>query len=141
MTGSSGALLRWLAAGVALCAILVIPVARDASQGWLFPDGTSYLDMASGALHESPAVLFQNAYWSPAYPALLALMMAVARPGLAGELHAVYILNWLIFLVATVCICSVSRLRRTKRVDFTPVAIFQPGARLTRSSLAAASAQ
>jgi hypothetical protein len=102
MTGSSGALLRWLAAGVALCAILVIPVARDASQGWLFPDGTSYLDMASGALHESPAVLFQNAYWSPAYPALLALMMAVARPGLAGELHAVYILNWLIFLIATV---------------------------------------
>ena len=57
----------------------------------------------AGAIHESPAVLFKNAYWSPAYPAILALMMAVVRPGLAGELHAVYILNWLIFLVATVC--------------------------------------
>ena len=75
MTGSPGALLRSLTLGAALCAVLILPVAWDASHGWLFPDGTSYLDMASGALHESPAVLFKNAYWSPAYPALLALIM------------------------------------------------------------------
>jgi hypothetical protein len=30
-------------------------------------------------------------------------MMAVVRPGLGVELHAVYALNWLIFLVTTVC--------------------------------------
>ncbi len=103
MTGSSGAWLRSVAIGTALCAVLILPVAWEASYGWLFPDGTSYLDMAAGAIHESPVLLFKNAYWSPAYPAILALMMAVARPGLAGELHAVYILNWLIFLVATAC--------------------------------------
>jgi hypothetical protein len=103
MTGSSGAWLRSVAIGAALCAVLILPVAWEASYGWLFPDGTSYLDMAAGAIHESPVLLFKNAYWSPAYPAILALMMAVARPGLAGELHAVYILNWLIFLVATAC--------------------------------------
>ena len=101
MTDSPGAWLRWLAIAAALCAILILPVVWDASQGWLFPDGTSYLDMASGAIHDSPAVLLKNAYWSPAYPAILALMMAVVRPALAAELHAVYILNWLIFLVAT----------------------------------------
>ena len=70
----------------------------DASQGWLFPDGTSYLDMATGALRNSPAVLLKNAYWSPAYPAILALTMAVVRPEPATELHVVYILNWLIFV-------------------------------------------
>ena len=103
MTGSSGAWLRSVAIGAVLSAVLILPVAWDASQGWLFPDGTSYLDMAAGAIHESPALLFKNAYWSPAYPAIVALMMAVARPSLAGELQAVYILNWLIFLVATAC--------------------------------------
>ena len=52
---SPGAWLRWLAIAAGLCAILILPVVWDASQGWLFPDGTSYLDMASGAVHESPA--------------------------------------------------------------------------------------
>jgi hypothetical protein len=103
MTQSPGARLRWLGIAAGLCAILILPVVWDASDGWLFPDGTSYLDMASGAVRESPAVLLKNAYWSPAYPATLALMMAIVRPGLAVELHAVYILNWLIFLAATAC--------------------------------------
>jgi hypothetical protein len=103
MTASPGGLLRSVSIGAALCAVLILPVVWDASQGWLFPDGTSYLDMASAALHESPAVLLKNAYWSPAYPAILAAMMAAVRPPVATELHAVYILNWLIFLVATFC--------------------------------------
>jgi hypothetical protein len=102
MSDSAGAW-RWMAAAAALCAILILPVVWDASQGWLFPDGTSYLDMASGAIHDSPAVLLKNAYWSPAYPAILALMMAVVRPALATELRAVFTLNWLIFLVAMAC--------------------------------------
>src|SRR5258706_11062622 len=86
-----------------LCAVLILPVVWEGSQGWLFPDGTSYLDMASGAIRDSPAVLVRNAYWSPAYPAILALMMVVFRPSLASELHAAYILQWLIFLVTTAC--------------------------------------
>src|SRR4029077_17485797 len=98
MSDAQRAWLRWLGIAACLSAILILPVVWDASQGWLFPDGTSYLDMASGAVHESPGVLLKNAYWSPAYPAILALMMAVVRPGLAVELRAVYVLNWLIFL-------------------------------------------
>jgi len=103
MSDAPGAWMRWVGIAAGLCAILSLPVVWDASQGWLFPDGTSYLDMASGALHESPGVLLKNAYWSPAYPAVLALMMAVLRPALAVELRAVYVLNWLIFLFATAC--------------------------------------
>ena len=69
MTASHGAWLRRLGMAAGLCAILILPVVWDASQGWLFPDGTSYLDMASGAVRKSPGVLLKNAYWSPAYPA------------------------------------------------------------------------
>jgi hypothetical protein len=102
MSESAGAW-RWIAVAAILCAVLVLPVCWNASQGWVFPDSTSYLDMASGAIHDSPSVLLKNAYWSPGYPAILALMMAVVRPGLAAELRAAYILHWLIFLVATAC--------------------------------------
>jgi hypothetical protein len=103
MSDSTGAGLRWMAVAAALCAILILPVAWDASQGWIFPDGISYLDMASGAVRVSPAVLLKNAYWSPGYPAILALMMVLARPSLAGELHAVDVVHWLIFLFTTAC--------------------------------------
>ena len=95
--------LRWIAVAAALCAVLMLPVAWEASQGWVFPDAISYLDMASGAVRGSPAVLLKNAYWSPGYPAILALMMAVVRPTLAAELHAVHVLHWLIFLFTTAC--------------------------------------
>jgi hypothetical protein len=102
MSDSTGTV-RWMAIAAGLCAILILPVVWDASQGWIYPDGNSYLDVASDVVRDSPAVLLQNAYWSPAYPAILALMMAVVRPGLAVELHAVYIVNWLIFVITTVC--------------------------------------
>jgi hypothetical protein len=103
MSDSTGVRLRWLAMAAGICAILILPVVWDASQGWIYPDGNSYLDVASDVVRDSPAVLLKNAYWSPAYPAILALMMAVVRPGLAAESHAVYVVNWLIFLFTTVC--------------------------------------
>ncbi len=98
-----GANSRWLALAAGLCAILMLPVAHDSFQGWIFPDSVSYLDMASNAVRDSPAVLVKNAYWSPGYAATLALMMAIVRPPLATELRAVYALHWLIFLVTTAC--------------------------------------
>ena len=91
--------LRWTALAAALCAAVMVPVVWDASQSWIFPDGISYLDMATAA-RQSPGILLKNAYWSPAYPAILAVMMAVARPSAATELHAAYALNWVIFLLA-----------------------------------------
>jgi hypothetical protein len=103
MSDSTSARLRWMAIASALCAILILPVAWDASQSWIFPDSTSYLDMAANAVHDSPAVLLKNAYWSPAYPAVLALAMVVARPSLAAEVPVMYIVHWLIFVFATAC--------------------------------------
>jgi hypothetical protein len=103
MSESAGVWLRWMAVAAGLCAILILPVVWDASQGWIFPDAVSYLDLAGGAVHDSPAVLLKNAYWSPGYPAILALTMAIFRPSLATELHAVYLVHWLIFLVTTAC--------------------------------------
>lgn len=94
---------RWLAIAATVCAILILPVAWHASQGWIYPDTVSYMDMASGAIHGSPAVLLKNAYWSPAYPAIMALVMAVAKPSPAAELNAMYVVHWLIFLVTTAC--------------------------------------
>lgn len=93
----------WLALAAALCAVLILPVAWHASQGWIYPDSVSYMDMASGAVRESPAVLLKNAYWSPAYPAVLALMMAAVKPSPTAELHAMYVVHWLIFLLTTAC--------------------------------------
>jgi len=97
------AVLRWMAIAVVCCAILILPVVYGASRDWIFPDTTSYLDMASAAVHGSPSILLANAYWSPAYPATLAIMMLVARPAPAAELGAAYVLHWLLFLLATLC--------------------------------------
>jgi hypothetical protein len=103
MSGSTGAWLRSMAIASALCAILILPIAWDASQSWIFPDSTSYLDMATRAVRESPSVLLKNAYWSPAYPSVLAVTMAVAKPSLTAELPAMYVVHWLIFIFATAC--------------------------------------
>jgi hypothetical protein len=91
-----------LAIATAICAILMLPVAWVASQGWVFPDSDSYIDIATDAVR-SPAVLLKNAYWSPAYPAALALMMAVVRPSLVAELRMFYVVHWLIFVFTTAC--------------------------------------
>ena len=103
MSGSSGPNLRWILTAAALCATLIIPIAWDSSQNWIFPDSISYLDMASDAVHGSLSVLVKNAYWGPAYPAALALMMAVFRPALADELRAAYVVHWILYLFATAC--------------------------------------
>ena len=104
MIDSTASCVRWTAFATAFCAILILPVTLEGLRGWIFPDSISYFDMASGAIHGSASVaLFRNGYWSPAYPAILAVMMAVARPSPAGELQAVYVVQWLLFVVATVC--------------------------------------
>lgn len=92
-----------MAVAVCLCAIAMLPVAWFGSRNWIFPDSISYFDMASDAVQYSPAVLLKNAYWSPAYPAILALMMLVVRPAVAVELQAIYVVHWLIFLFTTLC--------------------------------------
>jgi hypothetical protein len=93
---------RWMLAAACVCAILVIPVVWDA-RNLLFADSISYLDMAGNALHGSPGSLVTNAYWSPAYPSLLAATMWVGRPTPTGEFPAAHVLDWLLFVLTTAC--------------------------------------
>jgi hypothetical protein len=66
------------------------------------PDGVSYLDVADKYLQRdwSWAV---NAYWSPLYSWLLAVMLHVFRPDAFWEYPAVHLLNLLLYLVAFAC--------------------------------------
>jgi hypothetical protein len=62
----------------------------------LTPDGLSYLDMATEALRSGPAALL-NGLWSPAYPALLSVALAIFHPSPDKEIPLAYFLNFLIF--------------------------------------------
>jgi hypothetical protein len=62
----------------------------------LTPDGLSYLDMATEALRSGPAALL-NGLWSPAYPALLSLALAIFHPSPDQEIPLAYFLNFLVF--------------------------------------------
>ena len=62
----------------------------------LNPDGLSYLDLASEALHSGPSGLV-NGYWSPGYPALLSLALALFHPSPAQEFPLIHFVNFLIF--------------------------------------------
>jgi len=59
------------------------------------PDGLSYPDMASEALHSGPQNLV-NLYW-PLYPCLIALLLFLFRPSPSLEIPLLHLLNWLIF--------------------------------------------
>ena len=66
------------------------------------PDGVSYLDIADRYLQRdwSGAI---NAYWSPLYSWLLAMVLYVLRPDAYWEFPAVHLLNFLLYLVAFAC--------------------------------------
>jgi hypothetical protein len=61
------------------------------------PDGLSYLDLASEASHGGPAELV-NGLWSPGYPALLGLTLALLHPSPAQEFPLMHFVNFLIFV-------------------------------------------
>ena len=60
------------------------------------PDGLSYLDLASEGLQSGPSGLL-NGYWSPGYPALLSLALALFRPSPAQEFPLIHLVNFFIF--------------------------------------------
>ena len=63
------------------------------------PDGLSYLDIASATLDHGPGELVSG-YWSPGYPALISLFLALFRPGSEAEVPLLHGLNFGIFIVA-----------------------------------------
>ena len=60
------------------------------------PDGMSYIDLASNAVRGVPVQLI-NGYWSPGYPAVLAIFLSVFRPSLEATYPVVHFANFSIF--------------------------------------------
>ncbi|MEI6084389.1 MAG: hypothetical protein WCS70_08820 [Verrucomicrobiota bacterium] len=66
------------------------------------PDGVSYLDLATYAVAGEWRHVV-NAFWSPLYPGLLAVALAVVRPEPAAIFPLVHAVNFLVFLGALFC--------------------------------------
>lgn len=64
------------------------------------PDGFSYLQIADQAAHGNIASLI-NAYWSPGYPAMLAVLLALFRPARDSSFAFAHLLNYILFAAAT----------------------------------------
>jgi hypothetical protein len=94
--------LRTMLPAVALCAILTLPAAWNARQ-FISSDGISYLEVAANTIEHGPHDLLTNAYWSPAYPALLAGAMKLTHPSVASELAVVHSLDWAICVATYFC--------------------------------------
>ncbi len=62
------------------------------------PDGLSYLDLASAAVHAGPARLLSG-YWSPGYPALLSLALTLFHPSADREFPLIHLVNFIIFVL------------------------------------------
>ena len=60
------------------------------------PDGMSYVDIASNAARGGPAQLI-NGYWSPGYPAVLAIFLMAFRPSLEATYPVAHFANFCIF--------------------------------------------
>jgi hypothetical protein len=92
---------RWMAL-LAAASILVAAAFTWYSRYATNADGLSYLDMATNALHgDLRSLLIPN--WSPLYPSLIAVVLAVFRPSPAWEVPAIHFLDWGVFVVATFC--------------------------------------
>jgi hypothetical protein len=68
-------------------------------------DGMAYMDIADliRAHHWAGVV---NAYWHPLYPALLSLAQTVFHTTRSNELHAYYLVNYVIFLASVVALMA-----------------------------------
>src|SRR5439155_6084826 len=74
------------------------------SQAWAWrfyiePDGVSYIEIAHAYLQRDFAHAV-NAYWSPLYSWLIALVLSVGRVGEYSEATAVHLLNFLVYLLS-----------------------------------------
>jgi hypothetical protein len=65
----------------------------------LNPDGISYVEMARHAVAGAPDGLI-NGYWSPAYPALIAPLLATVGRDWATAIPALHFVNFVLYVVA-----------------------------------------
>jgi hypothetical protein len=66
------------------------------------PDAVSYVEIAQAALHIGVKGLV-NAYWSPLYPALLAVIFRAFHPPLFWESTVIHLLSFLLVFVNLAC--------------------------------------
>lgn len=90
-----------LVIATALSGAFAVPFAW-ASRYDMNPDGISYIDIGQQVVIHSNWGALLNVYWSPLYPALIALVWRILKPGPAYEFPAIHMLNWLIFLFGAV---------------------------------------
>lgn len=79
----------------ALFGALII-AARRHEMSW---DGIQYVEMAREAPRSAGGSLISS-YWSPAYPAILAVVFAFLDPSLEGEVYAVHGVGLFLYLFA-----------------------------------------
>jgi hypothetical protein len=93
-------------------------------------DGMAYMDVADLIRsHHWAGVI--NAYWNPLYPALLALAQSVFHVTRMKELHAYYVLNYLIFLASVAALLAfISALVKLRRRMTPSTAPNSPAAHL-----------
>jgi len=93
---------RWTS--VIPVAFWIVALAAGAYQAWvnrnaMSNDGISYLDMGDAIAHGHWSAAF-NGYWSPLYPILIAIALAVFRPSAWHEFAAVHAVNFGIYAAA-----------------------------------------
>lgn len=102
--GRAGAVAGWIFRMPFWCLVCMLAAAIHS---WshahaMNPDGLVYLDMASEALSNGPSSLV-NGLWSPAFPALMALLLAVVSPSPAMEFPFSHGVNFLAYCLALGC--------------------------------------
>lgn len=99
---------------LAIVMLLLIAALAWTSRGSLNVDGVSYLDLAS-RLRQGDWSGFVQGYWSPAYPALLAVVLALTATGGAAAAIMAHDLNALIGFGGVLLLWLLAR-RRGDRV-------------------------
>ncbi len=94
----SGSRRWWIASFCLLCGLAIVLLSW-ASRYSMNPDGISYLDMADLLLKGNLGVLL-HPYWSPLYPAILAVALKIFSPTPSSEVLVVHFVNCVVGLIA-----------------------------------------
>ncbi|HEY6072713.1 MAG TPA: hypothetical protein VIV15_04775 [Anaerolineales bacterium] len=108
---------RWRSSFIAIAVALGL-LSAYLSRSAMNPDGLSYLDLAD-AFARGDWRTATNGLWSPLYPALVGIVLAILRPPPVWEFPVVHLANFLLYLVALAAFDWFLRqvlLFRTKRV-------------------------
>jgi len=96
---ADGVLERRITIGFWIAVVLLGGVQSWASRHTMNTDGISYLDIAS-SIAQGNWKTAVHAYWSPLYPCLLAVGLALFKPSAYWEFAVVHFVNFFVFLTA-----------------------------------------